>query len=179
MTALSCVEEDVLRCCGSKRFAKEIVSASPFTNLDHALRSACDIWFDKELVEWNFRYREKFGFVFLICASGRGTTEILAELKKRYLNRPIVELEIAAQEEMKIIELRLARLFNSDAGSNIPVTTRLPVSSPTKYSVNFAFNLCFILTSHVLNLKRSKPDSRTLVFPLLHSSFSFKTYRGS
>nr|XP_018682252.1 PREDICTED: uric acid degradation bifunctional protein TTL-like isoform X2 [Musa acuminata subsp. malaccensis] len=86
----------------------------------------------QELVEWNFRYREKFGFVFLICASGRGTTEILAELKKRYLNRPIVELEIAAQEEMKIIELRLARLFNSDAGSNIPVTTRLPVSSPTK-----------------------------------------------
>nr|XP_018682251.1 PREDICTED: uric acid degradation bifunctional protein TTL-like isoform X1 [Musa acuminata subsp. malaccensis] len=35
----------------------------------------------QELVEWNFRYREKFGFVFLICASGRGTTEILAELK--------------------------------------------------------------------------------------------------
>ncbi|XP_065009046.1 uric acid degradation bifunctional protein TTL-like [Musa acuminata AAA Group] len=81
MTALSCVEEDVLRCCGSKRFAKEMVSASPFTDLDHALRSACDIWFDKELVEWNFRHREKFGFVFLICASGRGMMEILAELK--------------------------------------------------------------------------------------------------
>ncbi|ONK64987.1 uncharacterized protein A4U43_C07F32280 [Asparagus officinalis] len=35
----------------------------------------------RELAEWNVRYKEKFGFVFLICASGRGTPEILAELK--------------------------------------------------------------------------------------------------
>ncbi|PWA43794.1 transthyretin-like protein [Artemisia annua] len=36
----------------------------------------------QELYEWNSRYREKFGFVFLICASGRTTPEILSELKK-------------------------------------------------------------------------------------------------
>nr|GEX27241.1 uric acid degradation bifunctional protein TTL isoform X1 [Tanacetum cinerariifolium] len=35
----------------------------------------------QELYEWNSRYREKFGFVFLICASGRTTPEILSELK--------------------------------------------------------------------------------------------------
>lgn len=35
----------------------------------------------QELSQWNARYREKFGFVFLICASGRTTDEILAELK--------------------------------------------------------------------------------------------------
>ncbi|KAH1205299.1 Uric acid degradation bifunctional protein TTL [Glycine max] len=67
----------------------------------------------QELSEWNARYREKFGFVFLICAAGRSTDEILAELKRRYTNRPIVEFEIAAQEQMKITELRLAKLFSS------------------------------------------------------------------
>ncbi|XP_020207486.1 uric acid degradation bifunctional protein TTL isoform X1 [Cajanus cajan] len=67
----------------------------------------------QELFEWNARYREKFGFVFLICASGRSTDEILSELKRRYTNRPIVEFEIAAQEQMKITELRLAKLFSS------------------------------------------------------------------
>ncbi|KAF4369986.1 hypothetical protein G4B88_016147 [Cannabis sativa] len=67
----------------------------------------------QELYEWNARYREKFGFVFLICASGRSTDEILAELKKRYPNRPIVEFEIAAEEQMKITELRLAKLFST------------------------------------------------------------------
>ncbi|XP_057451233.1 uric acid degradation bifunctional protein TTL isoform X2 [Lotus japonicus] len=67
----------------------------------------------QELSEWNARYMQKFGFVFLICASGRSTDEILAELKRRYTNRPIVEFEIAAQEQMKITELRLAKLFSS------------------------------------------------------------------
>ncbi|RXI06657.1 hypothetical protein DVH24_025793, partial [Malus domestica] len=40
--------------------------------------------------------------------SGEG---ILAELKKRYPNRPIVEFKIATQEQMKITELLLAKLF--------------------------------------------------------------------
>ncbi|TXG62431.1 hypothetical protein EZV62_009425 [Acer yangbiense] len=67
----------------------------------------------QELFDWNARYRNKFGFVFLICASGRTSAEILAELKKRYPNRPIVEFEIAAQEQMKITELRLEKLFSA------------------------------------------------------------------
>lgn len=34
-------------------------------------------------------------------------------MQKRYTNRPIVEFEITAQEQMKITELRLAKLFSS------------------------------------------------------------------
>lgn len=78
----------------------------------------------QELYEWNSRYREKFGFVFLICASGRTTPEILSELKRRFSNRPIVEFEIAAQEQMKITELRLQKLF-----SNIEVSASTQVQS--------------------------------------------------
>ncbi|KAG6525090.1 hypothetical protein ZIOFF_015042 [Zingiber officinale] len=161
MASFSWTEEDVLRCCGSKRFAKELASTSSFSNLHHTIQSACGIWFNKvapfppssllsitltdpfphrlilqidvvgwleafvahpsigpispsvsqslffqplsflflfwnpfnfllltglggsdhELVDWNIRYQEKFGFEFLICASGRGTLEILVELK--------------------------------------------------------------------------------------------------
>ncbi|KAJ6686997.1 2-OXO-4-HYDROXY-4-CARBOXY-5-UREIDOIMIDAZOLINE DECARBOXYLASE-RELATED [Salix purpurea] len=63
----------------------------------------------RNYLDWNARYRHKFGFIFLICASGRSTAEILADLKKRYPNRPIVEFEIAAQEQMKVTELRLVK----------------------------------------------------------------------
>lgn len=35
----------------------------------------------QELSEWNVRYRQKFGFVFLICASGTTSSEILVELQ--------------------------------------------------------------------------------------------------
>ncbi|XVF29773.1 hypothetical protein REPUB_Repub16aG0000100 [Reevesia pubescens] len=72
----------------------------------------------QELSDWNARYRQKFGHVFLICASGRSAAEILAELKKRYSNRPILELEIAAQEQMKVTELRLRKLFSAKRKSD-------------------------------------------------------------
>lgn len=35
----------------------------------------------QELSDWNVRYKQKFGFIFIICASGRTSSEILAELK--------------------------------------------------------------------------------------------------
>ncbi|CAH9127179.1 unnamed protein product [Cuscuta epithymum] len=81
----------------------------------------------QELSEWNARYMDKFGFVFLICASGRSTSDILTELKRRYEHRPIIELEIAAGEQMKITELRLAKLFQAELDgatvSKAPSTT--------------------------------------------------------
>ncbi|XP_031275771.1 uric acid degradation bifunctional protein TTL isoform X2 [Pistacia vera] len=67
----------------------------------------------RELADWNARYIQKFGFIFIICASGRTIAEIVSELKKRYSNRPIIEFEIAALEQMKITELRLAKLFSA------------------------------------------------------------------
>ncbi|KAL2966142.1 hypothetical protein AAZX31_16G100300 [Glycine max] len=42
-------------------------------------------------------------------------------LQRRYTNRPIVEFEIATQEQMKITELRLAKL--SSSRENISSTT--------------------------------------------------------
>mgnify|MGYP004708564233 CR=1 FL=1 len=38
----------------------------------------------QELIEWNARYLQKFGIVFLIFASGRTTLEILAEMKVKF-----------------------------------------------------------------------------------------------
>ncbi|KAL4178525.1 hypothetical protein AMTRI_Chr13g82740 [Amborella trichopoda] len=75
-----------------------------------ATASNCSL---QELSEWNSWYKQKFGFVFLICASGKSSAEILGELKKRFSNRLTVELEIAAQEQMKITELRLVKLFDA------------------------------------------------------------------
>src|SRR6266540_5731357 len=45
--------------------------------------------------------------------------------QRRYANRPIVELEAAAHEELKITELRLAKLFSSEA-TVPPITTEVP-----------------------------------------------------
>ena len=58
----------------------------------------------------NAAYEDRFGHVFLICASGRGPDDILAELRRRMANDPAAELEVAAVEIVKINALRLRKL---------------------------------------------------------------------
>jgi 5-hydroxyisourate hydrolase/2-oxo-4-hydroxy-4-carboxy-5-ureidoimidazoline decarboxylase len=111
----------------------------------------------QELAEWNARYRDKFGFVFMICASGRTAPEVLAELKRRYANRPIVELEGAAQEELKITELRLAKLFSSEAAA--PTTSAEGhISQPDK-AAGSSNRTRPPITTHVLDTALGSPAS--------------------
>jgi len=62
------------------------------------------------LREANAVYEERFGHVFLICATGRGPAEILAELRRRMANGPDAEREVAAAEIGKINAIRLRKL---------------------------------------------------------------------
>lgn len=64
-----------------------------------------------EIARLNIDYERRFGHVFLICASGRGGDEILAELRRRLEGTPEEELRIAATEQAKITLLRLERLI--------------------------------------------------------------------
>jgi 2-oxo-4-hydroxy-4-carboxy-5-ureidoimidazoline decarboxylase len=59
----------------------------------------------------NAAYEERFGHVFLICASGRGAGEMLTELRARMRNDPATERTVVHGELVKITELRLRKLF--------------------------------------------------------------------
>lgn len=62
-----------------------------------------------ELQQGNLNYEKKFGFVFLICATGKSAFEMLAALKERLGNTRDQELANAADEQKKIMLLRLAK----------------------------------------------------------------------
>jgi OHCU decarboxylase len=62
------------------------------------------------LAALNWAYEQKFGFIFIICATGKTSDEMLESLKKRLENDPETELPIAAAEQSKITELRLKKL---------------------------------------------------------------------
>ncbi len=62
------------------------------------------------LQEGNRLYEERFGHVFLICATGRSADEMLAQLSRRLLNSHQQELEAAAAEHEKITRIRLQKL---------------------------------------------------------------------
>ena len=59
------------------------------------------------LAEGNRRYEETFGYIFIVCASGRSAEEMLAMLTARLGNDPAHEIRIAAGEQAKITALRL------------------------------------------------------------------------
>lgn len=64
-----------------------------------------------ELAEVNRAYEDRFGHVFLVCATGRPAADLLANAKKRMTNDPATELAVAAEEHRQITRLRLARLL--------------------------------------------------------------------
>ena len=66
----------------------------------------------KDLAESNRLYEEKFGYIFIVCATGKSADEMLALLKVRLENDPEAELLIAAKEQNKITQLRLDNLLS-------------------------------------------------------------------
>ncbi len=65
----------------------------------------------QELADGNRKYEEKFGYIFIVCATGKSAGEMLTLLTQRLKNLPDNELHIAAGEQSKITRLRLAKLL--------------------------------------------------------------------
>ncbi|MFE6822594.1 2-oxo-4-hydroxy-4-carboxy-5-ureidoimidazoline decarboxylase [Streptomyces sp. NPDC057690] len=67
-----------------------------------------------EMLELNLAYQERFGHVFLICATGRTGEQMRDAVKERLGNAPEQEREIVRVELGKINRIRLARLVEED-----------------------------------------------------------------
>jgi 2-oxo-4-hydroxy-4-carboxy-5-ureidoimidazoline decarboxylase len=65
-----------------------------------------------ELVARNAEYEERFGYVYLVCASGKSAEELLAILVERLANDPETERRVMRNELAKINRLRLERLLS-------------------------------------------------------------------
>jgi len=63
------------------------------------------------LVEGNHAYEERFGYTFIVCATGQSADAILENLEARLPIDPAAELQVAAAEQRKITEVRLAKLL--------------------------------------------------------------------
>ena len=62
------------------------------------------------LAAGNREYERRFGYIFIVCASGKSAEEMLGLLRERLPNPPDAEIRVAAAEQAKITELRLMRL---------------------------------------------------------------------
>jgi 2-oxo-4-hydroxy-4-carboxy-5-ureidoimidazoline decarboxylase len=64
------------------------------------------------LKEANQRYEEKFGRIFIVCATGKTSAEILTLLESRLQNDDSTELREAAEQQRQITQLRLNKWLN-------------------------------------------------------------------
>ncbi len=63
--------------------------------------------------EANRLYQDKFGFIFIVCATGRTADEMLALCRARLNNSVQTELQIAAEQQQRITEIRLTKLLET------------------------------------------------------------------
>lgn len=65
------------------------------------------------LAEGNSLYEAKFGYIFIVCATGKPAEEMLALLQGRLKNNAEKEIRIAAAEQIKITKLRITKLLET------------------------------------------------------------------
>jgi OHCU decarboxylase len=66
------------------------------------------------LADANREYEERFGHIFIVCASGKNAAEMLRLIETRLHNDARVELAVAAEEQRKILQLRLDKLLRAE-----------------------------------------------------------------
>src|SRR5689334_20349309 len=140
---------ELLQCCGSTRWARQVADARPYQDLADLVARANEIWWSLDRDDWleafrshpkigekksaetvsaqaqqwsgqeqsgvnnastetadalatlNRAYEDKFGYIFIICATGKTSGEMLAALRERIEHEPEEELPIAAGEQSK------------------------------------------------------------------------------
>jgi 2-oxo-4-hydroxy-4-carboxy-5-ureidoimidazoline decarboxylase len=68
-----------------------------------------------DLAAANREYEQRFGYIFIVFATGKSVEEMLALARERLRNDPDTELRIAADEQWKITRLRLNKLLGEAA----------------------------------------------------------------
>jgi 2-oxo-4-hydroxy-4-carboxy-5-ureidoimidazoline decarboxylase len=62
-----------------------------------------------DLAEGNRRYENRFGFTYIVCATGKSALEMLAILQRRLINEREAELREAAEQQRQIMQIRLGK----------------------------------------------------------------------
>jgi len=86
--------------------------AQRWSEEEQAGAAAASAEVQKKLQHRNQEYHSRFGYIFIVCASGESGEKMLATLEQRLHNDPATELKIAAGEQRKITKLRLQKLLN-------------------------------------------------------------------
>ena len=107
-----------------------------FAGKEQAAVAAASKEIIEALAKANSDYETKFGFIFIVCATGRSADEMLRLLNDRINNSKEEELNIAMGEQHKITIIRFKKLLDKEDWQSLKVSQ---------------------LTTHVLDTSLGKP----------------------
>jgi 5-hydroxyisourate hydrolase/2-oxo-4-hydroxy-4-carboxy-5-ureidoimidazoline decarboxylase len=126
----------------TKLLAEKFASTQHLASAEQASVQAASQQVLEELAALNKAYETQFGFIFIVCATGKSATEMLRLLQDRIKNSYNEELHIAMGEQHKITILRLQKLVDN------PLLKSLAVSQ---------------LTTHVLDTAIGRPGKNITI----------------
>lgn len=85
-------------------------SESEWSSQEQSGMSQADANLRQRMIDLNEEYERKFGFIFILCATGKTAKEMARLIEQRLLNDRDIELKIAAAEQARIVHLRLDKL---------------------------------------------------------------------
>ena len=65
-----------------------------------------------DLAAANREYEQRFGYIYIVFATGKSAKGMLALARERLRNAPDIELRVAAEEQRKITRARLEKLLD-------------------------------------------------------------------
>jgi len=74
------------------------------------------------LKQLNDDYQEKYGFIFIVCATGKTALQMLEILSQRIVNERSDEIINAAEEQRKILQIRIEKMLTAPATINTAST---------------------------------------------------------
>lgn len=100
---------------GTESAATRSVTAKSWASGEQAAVESASGELLAELAAVNAAYERKFGHIYIVYAAGRNTEEMLDMAKARMTNDVGTELQIAAEEQRKITQLRLKKLLGIES----------------------------------------------------------------
>ena len=97
---------------GEKKAAAAVrPDAQAWSGSEQSGMNAADTKARSDMAEANRAYEERFGFVYIVCATGLSADELLSRARMRLGNTADEELRTAAEEQHAITHLRLKRIL--------------------------------------------------------------------
>jgi 2-oxo-4-hydroxy-4-carboxy-5-ureidoimidazoline decarboxylase len=98
---------------GEKAAVPQDAAGAAWSSQEQSAVAAAGADVRAELARVNQEYERRFGYIYIVCATGKSAAELLAIARARLRNEPDAELNVAAEEQRKIMQLRLSKLLES------------------------------------------------------------------